>query len=68
MSIMWKMALNVHSYKYNRFITDHPDSSRFPSFVKFYRELFNRAALIKVFSPNTDHRPGPEIKIFKLSG
>lgn len=58
----------VNSDKYNRFLTDHPDSRRFPSFIRFYKELFNKAIPVKVFSPHTDtdNRPGPEIKIFKL--
>lgn len=56
----------VHSYKYNRFISDTGRARKFPSFKKFYRELFRRGELIKEFTPSDGERPGPIVKIFKF--
>ncbi len=57
----------VGSNKYNSFLTD--DSSkgkRFPSFQKFYQELFMNAELVKEFLPIEKSVQGPTIKIFRL--
>lgn len=40
---------------------------RFPSIHQFYHDLFSQASLIKEFLPNAWDRPGPTVKIFKLS-
>jgi 4-amino-4-deoxy-L-arabinose transferase-like glycosyltransferase len=56
----------VHSYKYTRFINETYVSKNFPSFTKFYRELFTKATLVKVFSPKNGDRPGPTVKVFKF--
>jgi len=42
-------------------------SVNFPSFHQFYHELFERGELIKEFSPEQGNRPGPVVKIFKIS-
>jgi len=39
---------------------------RFPSISNFYRELFENATLVKEFKPHAWHRPGPEVKIFRI--
>ncbi len=58
----------THSNRYNSFINNTPRSVKFPSFTKFYRELFKRAKLIKEFIPSEKiKRPGPVIKIFELN-
>jgi 4-amino-4-deoxy-L-arabinose transferase-like glycosyltransferase len=56
----------VQSERYQPFIT--PSTHRykyFPSFRKFYIELFQRGKLIKVFDP-AGERVGPIVKIYEL--
>jgi hypothetical protein len=57
----------VHSRKYNRFLKDTQISEKFPSFKRFYRELFKKGLLVKEFSPHELDCQGPTIKIFKFS-
>ena len=57
----------VHSEAYARFFKDNKVSKNFPSFTGFYHELFSKGILIKEFSPGKGNRPGPIVKIFRLS-
>ncbi len=61
----YKYAI-VNSIYYARFFKNNQVSKNFPSFTRFYQELFKKAELIKEFSPNDGNRPGPTIKIFKM--
>jgi len=56
----------VHEEKYRRFINDTNTGRNFPSFTRFYRELFREGELIKEFNSEDEGRPGPTIKIFKF--
>ena len=57
----------VNSLRYGHYFKLNSERSRnFPSFQRFYKELFNNAKLIKEFDPAVDNRPGPVIKIFRL--
>jgi hypothetical protein len=56
----------VNSYQYKRFFKNTTTSKEFPSFTKFYRQLFSRGTIIKEFSPRDGNRPGPEVKVFKF--
>jgi 4-amino-4-deoxy-L-arabinose transferase-like glycosyltransferase len=56
----------VISKKYMRFISDSHVSVRFPSFSKFYKDLFHNALLIKEFTPDGHSSRGPVVKIFKF--
>ncbi|MFB3137142.1 MAG: hypothetical protein ACE1ZJ_04430, partial [Nitrospirales bacterium] len=40
---------------------------RFPSMTHFYRQLFGNGRLVKEFTPHVWLRPGPTVKIFKIS-
>ncbi|MHA2223526.1 MAG: hypothetical protein ACXAAO_15905, partial [Candidatus Thorarchaeota archaeon] len=55
----------VNSYRYDRFIKDTETAIAFPSFRRFYRELFKNHELVKEFSP-AGRRPGPTIRIYRL--
>ena len=57
----------VHSKAYDRFFKDNEVSKNFPSHTSFYHDLFSKGILIKEFSPDKGNRPGPTIKIFRLS-
>jgi len=57
----------VHSEFYDLFLRNTQVSNNFPSFTKFYRELFNLAQLVKEFDPKDGGHPGPTVKIFALS-
>ncbi|MFQ5561230.1 MAG: glycosyltransferase family 39 protein [Nitrospinota bacterium] len=57
----------VHSKEYGRYM--RPGSlkaKKFPSFFKFYTELFAKGNLVKEFSPRNGNRPGPVVKVFKF--
>lgn len=56
----------VHEEKYRRFINDTNTGENFPSFTRFYRELFQRGELIKEFDSEDEGRPGPTVKIFRF--
>lgn len=57
----------VHSFKYNSFFKENTVSKKFPSFKRFYTELFQNARLIKEFAPDPEYSKGPEIKVFKFT-
>ncbi|MBC8184786.1 glycosyltransferase family 39 protein [candidate division KSB1 bacterium] len=58
----------VHSYRYGAYFKDGSrKAEKFPSFARFYHELFERGDLIKEFSPENDNRPGPVVKVFKIN-
>ena len=58
----------VHSTMYEKFINETSVAERFPHFKAFYRELFVRGTLVKEFLPDGEYkRPGPAIKIFRLT-
>jgi 4-amino-4-deoxy-L-arabinose transferase-like glycosyltransferase len=58
----------VHSDWYGPYFkTGSQQSINFPSFHQFYHELFERGELIKEFTPEDGNRPGPVVKIFKIS-
>ena len=57
----------VQSSRYNTFLKDTPAAHNFPSFTKFYRDLFTKGYLINEFSSKDGNRPGPIVKIFKIS-
>lgn len=71
----------VHSYDYyvengyeyavvnaSRLEVYEKNEDKYPYFVKFYRELFRRAVLIKEFSPlEGERRPGPPIRIYQIN-
>jgi 4-amino-4-deoxy-L-arabinose transferase-like glycosyltransferase len=57
----------VHSRMYDQFVRDTDRAKRFPSFARFYRDLFQRGRLVRTFSPDgPPARPGPTVKIFRL--
>ncbi len=57
----------VGSNVYNRFVKDNSVQGRlFPTFRKFYLDLFIKAELIKEFQPVAKLIQGPTIKIYKL--
>jgi len=57
----------VNSYKYQSFIKNSSARSRkFPSFTKFYQDLFAKGQLIKEFSSQDHKRPGPTVRIYKF--
>ena len=57
----------VHSEKYGEFFEAASDKARrYPSFARFYRELFRRGELIKEFSLESFGYEGPTVKIFKI--
>jgi 4-amino-4-deoxy-L-arabinose transferase-like glycosyltransferase len=56
----------VSSNKYENFLGNSDMSYNFPSFAKFYGDLFNNALLVKEFLPDGQRRRCPTIKIFKL--
>ncbi len=57
----------VNSYRYGHYFQADSERSRsFPSFHRFYHDLFGQATLIKEFNPDVEKRPGPTIKIFHL--
>lgn len=44
------------------------EEDRYPSFTRFYRELFKHGFLVKEFSSTEENRrPGPPIRIYKIS-
>lgn len=57
--------LVTSSIKYNAY-SKGPNRTGFPSFARFYQDLNERATLIKEFNPETDNRPGPVIRVFRL--
>ncbi len=57
----------VHSYKYNSFLKENAASKKFPSFKRFYTELFQNAPLVKTFTPESYNAKGPVVKIFRFS-
>ncbi len=57
----------VSSYKYDMFINGSKKSVRFPSYKKFYDELFERAVLIKEFNPEEHNTRGPTVKVLKIN-
>ncbi len=57
----------VSSEAYGSFFIDNQVSRNFPSFKRFYKELFEKGNLIKEFSPKDGNRPGPVVKIFQLT-
>ncbi|KPK34115.1 MAG: hypothetical protein AMK70_08535 [Nitrospira bacterium SG8_35_1] len=57
----------VSSTKYETFIRESNASARFPSFAKFYKDLFNNAILINEFVAGEFNSRGPTVKIFKIS-
>jgi 4-amino-4-deoxy-L-arabinose transferase-like glycosyltransferase len=63
----YKYAI-VHSFAYDSYFK--PDSKKaknFPSFKKFYSDLFEHGKLVHEFSPLSDNRPGPLVQIFQLT-
>jgi len=57
----------VSSNKYDKFFEENSDlSDRFPSFHRFYNDLFEKARLIKEFVPDNRRSRGPAVKIFAL--
>jgi 4-amino-4-deoxy-L-arabinose transferase-like glycosyltransferase len=56
----------VSSDKYEKFMNDSVTSNRFPSFTEFYKDLFNKAHLVKEFIPDDHVSRGPTVKIFKF--
>lgn len=52
------------SEKYLNFQEGSQRAKTFPSFYKFYKELYAQGVLVKEFRP--DERPGPIIKIFRI--
>jgi 4-amino-4-deoxy-L-arabinose transferase-like glycosyltransferase len=59
----------LQSLRYEPFLRDTDRAARFPSFARFYRELFDRAIPIRTFSPEEGgvKRPGPTVRIFRLA-
>lgn len=58
----------VSSIRYNTFLNKNNDRYvNFPSFRNFYQDLFARGTLVKEFSPDTGHRPGPVIRIYAIN-
>ena len=58
----------VNSYRYGSYFKPGSERSKnFPSFHRFYNDLFSQAKLVKEFNPTVEGRPGPTIKIFYLS-
>lgn len=56
----------VSSKRYKNFLNkDNDRYHNFPSFRLFYLDLFKRGQLVKEFSPDTDNRPGPIIRIYR---
>ena len=57
----------VNSIRYNPFFNPNTDRyNNFPKFRNFYHSLFRKGTLVKEFSPETDNRPGPTIRIYLL--
>lgn len=58
----------VQSLRYKPFLRDTDRAARFPSFARFYRELFDRGIPVRTFSPEDGglKRPGPTVRIFRL--
>ncbi len=45
---------------------DSPKGRNFPSYKKFYEDLFRNGMLIKEFNPRKLKAPGPTVKIIKM--
>ncbi|MFP4585778.1 MAG: hypothetical protein ACLFN9_20595 [Desulfococcaceae bacterium] len=60
----------VQSLRYKPFLRNTDRAARFPSFARFYRELFDRGIPVRTFSPEDGDvkRPGPTIRVFRLGG
>lgn len=57
----------VHSYRYATYFLPNSNSARkFPSFKKFYTDLFNNGELIQEFSSKNGDYVGPVVKIYKF--
>jgi len=56
----------VISESYHRFFLNNQVSRNFPSFAKFYQDLFERGILVKEFSHENIQMQGPVVRIFKF--
>jgi len=56
--------LLVSSFQYDRYFAE---SAKYPKNVNFYNMLFKKGELIQEFRPNPKNKPGPTIKIYKIS-
>ncbi len=55
------------SYNYESFVEgDRIKSRSFPSFKKFYHDLFSKGELVKEFNADEMNLPGPTVKVIKL--
>ncbi len=55
------------SVAYKSYIKENSNKSKkFPSYKRFYDDLFARGKLVKEFNPTELNIPGPTVKIFKL--
>lgn len=56
----------VHSDQYRAFLNES-GASTWPSFARFYRELFRYGALVREFSPENGPWTGPTVRIYRLT-
>ncbi len=56
----------VHSNVFNRFLSNNEVSKNFPSYTRFYRQLFEKGDLVKEFSNENGKIPGPVVKVFRI--
>lgn len=56
----------VHSGRYQRFFDVDQMADNFPTFARFYRELFARGTLLCEFSPQQGAWRGPVVRIYRL--
>jgi len=54
----------INHHRYEVYILK--GKGRYPTFLKFYEDLFEHGNLVKEFRPDDDKRPGPIVQIYKL--
>jgi 4-amino-4-deoxy-L-arabinose transferase-like glycosyltransferase len=58
----------VHSYEYEDFLTsDSEDATSFPTFHRFYSDLFAHGNLVKEFSPDQSGGKGPVVRVYRIT-
>jgi hypothetical protein len=57
----------VHSEAYGSVMKNPKVAALWPSFTRFYRELFRRGTLVREFNPETGPYTGPVVRIYRLA-